>query len=444
MKREDLFAAIGEVEESRLARSEMTVQPSVVRKTEGTDMNNRKRSTSRMARNLLIAAVLVSMLALTAFASVGYFLYDSPAQLLAHIFGNETGYDRSDGAILRDPAGGPEGILVEPTFERVPADDQVVQEDVAPFVSPVGQSISWEGYTLTVDAFMYDSTTKCGFFTYFLENPNGVSGYRLQTTGEIWYDGRPDIVEVNQYGYSYIIQEKTTDTCLAATYFFRIEERDGSDLRIWFSEDEPDAEFTVEQVDEILLELEKALREELTPEDAIREAIDMMGEATFAANTSQLPEDAAIDPDTYPADYAYTVLTHQRYRQQYKEGNAKLLVDCAAVSALPNVTAENGSVVITPISLQIDVTDIDYLHEMRDGEWYIHADNVDAVVIRYRDGSEFVVDKDYHKNYTFAVCTSASNGETDNHNLVTYAFNRIIDVDAVAAIVINGREVPVN
>lgn len=444
MKREDLFAAIGEVEESRLARSEKSGKPSFVSETEGTDMKNRKRSAGRMTRNLLIAAVLVSMLAVTAFASVGYLLYESPAQLLTHIFGNETGFDHSDGAILPDPNGGPEGILVEPTFARVPADDRVVQEDVAPFVSPVGQSIRWEGYTLTVDAFMYDSTTQCGFFTYFLENPNGVSGYSLQSTGEIWYEGRPDIVEVNQYGYPYIIQEKTTDTCLAATFFFKLDERDGSDLEIWFSEDEPDAAFSVAQVDEILLELEKALREELTPEQAIQEAIDMMGEATFASNTSQLPDGAAVDPETYRADYAYTVLTHRRYRDQYKRGNAKLTVDCRAISALPNVTAENGSIVITPISLQIDVTDIPYLHEIRDGSPYIHGDNVDAVIIRYRDGTEYVVDEGYQKNHAFALCASATDGEVDNYNLVTYAFNRIIDVDAVAAIVINGREVSID
>lgn len=207
MRAEDLFAAIGAVEESRLARTELSVSS-----RENQEDRTMKIRPTRLIRNFFIAAVIVSMLAVTAYAVAGFLIYENPREMIAAIFGDSTGFDHSQGSIRPDPWGSPEGILVEPTFDRVPADEAVVAEDVAPYVDPVGQSVTFDGDTLTVDSFTYDSTTRCGFVTYLLENPAGVSGYKLQSNGEIWYDGRPDAVQVNQYGYSYIIQEKTTDT----------------------------------------------------------------------------------------------------------------------------------------------------------------------------------------------------------------------------------------
>ena len=59
MTREDLFLAIGMVEESRLQRSELEVAAS----------EQKTKKTGRIFRNLLIAAILVSMLAVTAYAA---------------------------------------------------------------------------------------------------------------------------------------------------------------------------------------------------------------------------------------------------------------------------------------------------------------------------------------------------------------------------------------
>lgn len=65
MKREDLFLAIGQVENSRLARSELSVPSREIK--EDKTMKARPR---RIIRNLLIAAVIVSMLAVTAYAAI--------------------------------------------------------------------------------------------------------------------------------------------------------------------------------------------------------------------------------------------------------------------------------------------------------------------------------------------------------------------------------------
>ena len=77
MKQEDLFEAIGNVECSRLLRTEReSTTLSVV--THQEDKPMKKQSVKRIIRNLLIAAVLVSMLGITAYAAVGYLIFDSP------------------------------------------------------------------------------------------------------------------------------------------------------------------------------------------------------------------------------------------------------------------------------------------------------------------------------------------------------------------------------
>ena len=193
MNKEDLFLAIGQAESSRLARSEWTVSS----RSPEEDKTMKTRPT-RVMRNLLIAAVIVSMLAVTAYAVAGFLIYDSPENMISTIFGDKTGFDHAARGEILDMDGNV--IAVQPRHDRVPADEEVVAEEVAPMVSPVGQSLSWAGYTVTVDANLYDAATKCGLLTYTLENPDGVD-YELYGNGEI-----SDVVSFGQYGRKYIIQ----------------------------------------------------------------------------------------------------------------------------------------------------------------------------------------------------------------------------------------------
>ena len=436
MRAEDLFAAIGSVEESRLARTELSV-PS----RENQEDKTMKIRPTRIIRNFFIAAVIVSMLAVTAYAVTGYLIFDSPEEMVSAIFGDQTGFDHNPGSIQPDPNGPPTGIIVEPTFDRVPADEAVVAEDVAPYVDPVGQSITFDGYTLTVDAFVYDSTTKCGFVTYLLENPNGVSGYSLQSIGKIIYNGQPDIVDVNLYGYPYIIQEKTTDACLAATYYFQNDRIREENLELSFNAEEPVLE--PEETTKLLKELEADFRKNLTPEQAIEQAMEQIGRSIFEENTESLPDGMEMDMETYRQDYAYTVLTHEQFRKQYQTAENRLVLPLPENSPMPSVRAGNDSITVTPISMQIDVTDLTFLHTARTGETWVNADNVETTVIRFKDGTDYVVKDGYTLNYTFALVGSASQWEEDNYNMLTYMFNRIIDVDEVSAVVINGTELPV-
>ena len=257
MTREDLFLAIGQVESSRLSRSEL----SSLQTEEDKTMYRKPR---RTFRNLLIAAVIVSMLAVTAYAAMGYLLFDSPEDMISAIFGDKTGFDHSEGSIRPDPEGPPSGIIVEPTYDRVPADEEIVASEAAPLVDAVGQSISWEGYTLTVDANLYDAVTKCGLLTYTLENPNGLH-YDLQSNGEVWFPSG-EIVSISQYGRSYIIQDKSSDTKLSATYYYQLRDPNTSDLEICFTQW---TSITQKQITQRIEEIKQELRQEISEEEAL-------------------------------------------------------------------------------------------------------------------------------------------------------------------------------
>ena len=454
MRPEDLFLAIGSVEESRLARSEFFVSSD-----DKQEEKIMKKNPTRMLRNLLVAALIVSMLAVTAYAVAGFLIFGSPEEMVSAIFGNETGFDHGEGSIQPDPYGGPEGIIVEPTFDRVEADEAVVAEDVAPYVDPVGQSIRFEGYTLTVDAFTYDSATKCGFVTYLLENPDGVARYNLQSNGEIWYDGMPDPVQVNQYGYPYIIQEKTTPTCLAATYYFQWDARRGEKLAL--SLQTQGEQYTPEEFAALIEDEVEARKRVMTPQQAMDTIRQNLGDEVFAQIFAGMTEEEI-------ADQCYTeIVACEVANRMEAEGTSEAIeIPLDQQSRLKGVTAGTGSIRISPVSLRIDMTDLTFLHTDSRGDHFIDTSNIDSVVVRFADGEEYTVFDGYILNYTFCVTDMPEenvateiivppeddpNGEgysymenSHGYCLLTVMFNRIIDVDAVSAIVINGTELPVD
>lgn len=452
MKHEDLFLAIGSVEESRLLRSEMAVSSDMQK-----EVTNMKQRPTRIFRNILIAAVIVSMLALTACAIAGFLLYDSPKEMIAAIFGDATGFDHSDGSIRPDPFGGPEGILVEPTYDRVPVDETVAGEDVAPYVDAVGKSVSFKGYTLTVDAVLYDGATRCGFVTYLLENPDGLPNYKLQSTGEIWYEGMPDIVQVNQYGYPYIIQEKTTDTCLAATYYFQWDPRRGDNLEICLQMEE---RYTPEEFSALIAEDVEKRKQEMTPQEAVDTIRKNMDEEIFAYVFQGMTEAEIIEQC-----YVQIVASEVAARLETESRSEGIMIPLNGQQMLKTVSAGAGGIILSPVAVRIDITNLDFLHTGPDGSHFVDTGNIKSLGLRYRNGTEYTIMDGYILNYVFSVTNMPEenvateiivppeedpNGEgysyienSHGYCLLTVMFNRIVDLDEIAAIVINGTELPV-
>lgn len=405
MKREDLFLAIGQVENSRLARSELSVPSREIK--EGKTTKARPR---RLFRNLLIAAVIVSLLTVTAYAAVGYLIFDSPEDMISAIFGDQTGFDHSDGSITPFEDG--INIIVEPTFDRVPVDEKIMEEEAVPLVETVGQSIAWEGYTLTVDANLYDSVTKCGLITYILENPKGLD-YSLQSSGEVWFPGG-EIVNFSQYGYSYIIQDKSTDTKLTATYYYQIRDRESTDLEISFSQW---SEMSIQEYRQWFADTKQQLKQEISEEAAYEYVRQLTGE-DFPLLEAENSRETIIE-------WGYDDMAYERMgvleEDDQESCPEKITISTSESSEMSSITLGNGAVTMSPVAMCTDIAKIgNYPRSF-----------VDVAKIQFADGTEYVVKDGYTLNYVFNV---QSSGGTD----VTFMFNRMIDVKEVTAIILDG------
>lgn len=408
MKREDLFLAIGAVEEERLLRSEWSLREPSLTVMEEPELKKKSINKKRIIRNLLVAALIVSTLAVSVLAATGYLLFGSPEEMIAAIFGDRTGYDHSEGNISPDPWGPPSGIIVEPTFDRVPADETVVAEDIAPHVDIVGQSISWEGYTLTIDAVMYDSATKCGLVTYILESTESLD-WRVQPDGEVWFaDG--ELVSFSQYGYSYIIQDQSSDTKLAATYYYQLRDPQSSDLVITLSER---ASRSAEEEMQLIEELKQQLRQEISEEEALAFQKEYVGDAWPWFEENRTKEENI--------DAAYEYWAYERL-EAAALCPEKIVIPENLQSEMPSVTFGGGTVVLSPIAVTVKENQIENLGHSFMG----------LMKVRFDDGTEYVVQDGYISNYVFNV----SDSEGMAH---TYMFNRVINVDEVISVVVDGN-----
>ena len=181
--------------------------------TEVLKMTTKKKRPYKILRIIPIAAAFIFLFSVTALAVAGFTLYENPAAMLRAFFG-ENGTVKSDGIVEYDEFGKLDVNL--PGWERVPVDETLADELIAPYISGETASASWEGYTLTVEANLYDPITGAGLLYYTVENPDGISGY------EVFYNGEFDwVTEVgNIYTYikmaekSYIDEAKSTETKL--------------------------------------------------------------------------------------------------------------------------------------------------------------------------------------------------------------------------------------
>ncbi|MBQ9147972.1 MAG: hypothetical protein IJX69_00185 [Oscillospiraceae bacterium] len=182
--------------------------------TEGTPHPRR-----RSIRTILLAAVIAALLMGTVFACVGFTRYENAAQMLNIFFGSDT-YGNLEGGPVHEIVNGNEFTAIQPTVERVPIDETLAQDQVAPNVAGVGQSISYDGYTLTVTAHLHDPATGGGIIYYTLENPKGVKGYALQYDNEVWWPEGEKVQFKYCFDKSYIVASETTDTKLTVASYY--------------------------------------------------------------------------------------------------------------------------------------------------------------------------------------------------------------------------------
>ena len=404
MKAEELFLAIGEVESSRLTRSELTAaRPSGQREQEEPKM--KKRNVSRILRNLLVAALIVSLLAVTAYAVAGFVIFDSPQDMISSLFGDRTGYDHKDVTHFTDPEK-PGEVYDIPAYDRVPVDESVAASEAVPLVSPVGQTISWEGYTLTVDANMYDQVTKCGVLTYTLEKPDGIPSYALQENGQITFPA--EILDINQYGYSHIIPDQSTDTKLTAAFYYQLDNPESTDMVLSFTQW---AAIRLSDYKELLKQTKEQVKQEVSEDEVIEHLKQALGDE-YEEVASAVSREEIVDT-------GYDGLAYERIKGRF-DCPEKITIPEKALGEMSNLTLADGNIKVSPIAICVDTRE---MQGYPDG-------CIERVKICFKDGTEYVVRDKNVANHMFAV------GYTDRD--ITLMFNRMIDVNEIASIVLDG------
>lgn len=447
MKKEDLFLAIGGLEASRLAKTE----------EEAT-----MKSGIKFTRRLLIAAIITALLVGTAYAAAHFFLFDSPGEMVQGLYGGSD--SKAPTEVPNDQK--PWSSYMIPGYDKRPVDETVAQA-MEDWISPVGQTLENGGYKLTVDAYVYDSALKVGFVTLALEHPEPLNDETLHRQ----YDGEiiPGMLEFSQYGRAYILDEKTTDTTLALTYYFHCDMRSSSvfaitldDHNVYQSNLEDAERFAQERQDYIAKRREE-LRQELTAEEAAarlqeesgfsgytgeyddyyylaanefdwshaeqqnteadpREEVEARlrqeltpeeAEAKLRALWGDGPVDATFEPGAIQ-EAAYFFLTNAEIDAMPQPN--KLILTFPEDSVLPSKTFGGGDVLVNTLCVHSN------------DEKYIPGGSLD-ITLNMRDGSGFVVTSDSVDNTLFRK------GLWDNTTLAM--LNSAVNVDEIISVTLS-------
>ena len=375
MKQEDLFLAIAAADDDWLLQSEDDIANHVIFVP---------KSRKQLAKAILVAVITVAMLALTACAAIGFLFYDSPMEMLETFFGINTKYTQGDAWHVGTSRLGQTYFA---GFERFPIDEEIA-ENLEKKIHPIGKSISWNGYTLTVDGLLYDSATGCGVISYMIESPENKDishFYRIQPNGALYYrDG--ELIYTNQARKDYIVKEKSNKQQLVvASYFYNGERLQELELNLSYGTYMSYYEFA-----EFMDKEQSKLKEQSNHSGPITE------------------EDLDV--------------IFQKWEDMKETSPDSILIDLEAKKPLDNIQTENGAILISPMALTIQ-------REKLSGDGI----TVKEVIITYNDGTEFIVHTADTENF-FLHYDKKDSAE------VCYLFNRLIDVSRISSIRINDLE----
>ena len=218
MKNKALFEAIGYVEFQYLEKVENAAK-----------QNGRKnaRSVKVGKRIVILAAVVAGMLAVGTVAyAVGNFIrHRHPEPVIEAAFGDSQGAQGGGQVEIRDHLEKMVYAVTWPRWERVPVDDTLADELVAPYVAAMGQTMEYNGYKVIMEAMLHDAKTGAGILYYSVENPKGISGYQIETSGEIWWPPESKInIDATYIARHYIDEAQSTATKLYVVGYYVVDE----------------------------------------------------------------------------------------------------------------------------------------------------------------------------------------------------------------------------
>ena len=300
MNGKNLLIGLSYIDRKYIEESEQDIP---VKKAITPARNQRTARSKRLStKKIWLIAAVIALTLLLVGCAVAYALviFGSPAEMISALYGEKTGFDSAPPTEVNDPWK-PDSAWTVPGYEKQPVEETVAQE-LEKWVSPVGKSITADGYKLTVDAYIYDSNTQCGLITMLLQHENPIPDEELFLQGNGQLGGY--VVDINQYGYAYLIPEKTTPTQLAFTYYFRADMRTGTNLLVSFPDFEEQAR--LDDYEQNRTEEVAAIRQRLKEELTAQEAAEKMRELGYGGGYTGDYDDyyylAALEYDTAHAD----------------------------------------------------------------------------------------------------------------------------------------------
>ena len=426
-----------------------------------------------LRRPLLIAAAVLLAAALVGCAVVwASVLFGSPKEMIAGLYGENTGYSSAAPRDDYDPEKPDSQGWTAPGFEKQPVEETVAQE-LQKWVSPVGQSIETDGLKLTVDAYIYDSATQCGLITMLLEHDTPFSDDQLGLGRDGCLGGiHGSLLNFNQYGWPYLIPEKTTENLLAFTFYFRADLRKGTNLLVSFPDfDSQDRyeeyeknrpgeiaatrqrlkqELTPEEVAQKLQELQytRGYNEEYddyyflaayeydqahadsltTPEDLERQSIEQQLRQELSPEEAEaklralwgddLVEETFAGRMEEVPDIAYSELVDRKYEQNHLD--EMICVSLPNSGTLPSRTFGQGRIYANSICLRIREKDVT-----------ASGDSIRALTLHMVDGTDFTVLNATTDNTYFKVMP--------DEEYVYYMLNSAINIDKIQSIEVAGN-----
>lgn len=182
------------------------------------NMTRKTRKHTKFSRRAASVAAVVALCGVvTAAAAVGFLRYENPASMIHALFGENV--SSGNGIVEYDE----DGRLMTniPAWERVPVDESLAQELIAPYIFAVGESTVCGDYTLNVEAYLFDAATQAGMIYYTVENSNGVSGYEVFPDGELWWPAEaPVFTRVQGSSRAYLDTAMSSETKLYICAYF--------------------------------------------------------------------------------------------------------------------------------------------------------------------------------------------------------------------------------
>ena len=183
------------------------------------ERNMNRRAVRKSGRIALVAAITALVLGITA-GAVAFIRYERADEMMDNFAG---GTDFMGGSAVgweeyeTVEIDGEERIQLSDLrlgWEKLSTDEALLEKLVYPYVADVDGSITFQDYTVTMEAALYDDDTRGCILYYTVENPNGVNWERSPQLGEIWLESFSYRVGTNLGGAVFVDEERSTDTKL--------------------------------------------------------------------------------------------------------------------------------------------------------------------------------------------------------------------------------------